>query len=124
MIHYIDNLLCHPTEKDHSQLCETLLILQPPDRGSSESDRKKIKLLGDPLDDMKRYLGLEDIRGNSTKSRHEEKRKHRESEHNHTGKANNKSEKKRHKSKKRVQTKDSSTNSESDMSPEVSKLLT
>jgi hypothetical protein len=101
------------------------LILQLPDRGSSESDRKKIKLLGDPLDDIKHYLGLEDVRSSNRKSRHEEKRKCRESEHSHTRRANKKSRKKtyKHKSKKRLQRKDSSTNSDSDTSTEVSKLL-
>jgi hypothetical protein len=119
-------MICNvnPTEKSIFDFVKLWLILQLPDRSSSESDRKKIKLLGDPLDDIKHYLGLEEIRSNSSKSRHEEKRR-RESEHSHTRRTNKESKKKTHKhvSKKRLHRKDSSTNSGRDTSTEVSKLL-
>ncbi|KDR06888.1 leukocyte receptor cluster member 1 homolog [Zootermopsis nevadensis] len=80
-----------------------------PDRSSPESDRKKIKLLGDPLDDIKHYLGLPEVKTNSRKNRDEEKRKCTESSTRRANKSKEKAYK--HKSKKRLQRKDPSTNS-------------
>jgi hypothetical protein len=102
--------------------------LQLPDRGSSGSDSKKKTLLGDPLNDIRRYLNLEEIQCNSRKGAHEnreEKRKYTESEKNAVTRAHTKSEKKtkKHKSRKRTKRSSSSSSSGSATSAEVSKLF-
>jgi hypothetical protein len=102
--------------------------LQLPDRGSSGSDSKKKNLLGDPLNDIKRYLDLEKIQCNSRKGRHEnreDKRKYTESEKSEVRQAHKKSRKKTNKDKSRKRTKRSSSSSSSGSatSTGVSKLL-
>lgn len=94
-----------------------------PDRSSSGSDSKEKKLPGDPLSDIRRYLGLGEIRINGRKGRHEEKeenKKCRESEHNEVRRANKKSKHKTCKDKreKRARRRDPSTSSGSDTSAE------
>jgi hypothetical protein len=104
------------------------LILQLPDRSSSGSDSKKKTLLGDPLNDIRRYLDLEKIGCNSRKGSHEnreEKRKYTESEKDAARRAYKKSKKKteKHKSRKRTKRSSSSSSSGSATSAEVSKLF-
>ncbi|GFG36704.1 hypothetical protein Cfor_09422 [Coptotermes formosanus] len=94
-----------------------------PDRSSSGSDSKEKKLPGDPLNDIRRYLDLGEMRRDSRKERHEEKgenKKCRESEHNEVRRANKKSKHKTYKDekKKRARRNDSSTSSGSDTSAE------
>jgi hypothetical protein len=110
--------------KSAHNLVKQWLTLQLPDRGSSGSDSKKKKLLGDPLNDIKRYLDLEEIRCNSRKGRHEgieDKIKYTQSEENEVRRACKKSKKKTNKCKSKKRTKRSSS-SGSDTSTEVSKL--
>jgi hypothetical protein len=101
--------------------------LQIPDRGTSGSDSKKKKLLGDPLNDIRHYLDLEEVRCNSRKGRHEngeDKRKHAESERNDIRRVHKKSKNKMNKEKSRKRRKSSSSSSSGcDTSSEVSKLF-
>ncbi|PNF29980.1 Leukocyte receptor cluster member 1 [Cryptotermes secundus] len=79
-----------------------------PDRGSSGNDSKKKTLLGDPLNDIRRYLNLE------RRGRHEnreEKRKCTENEKNAVRRAHKKSKKKTKKHERTKRTRSGSSSS-------------